>query len=68
MVQRTGRITDEGLGCVTMRDNDQYMYALSGDVEGLEPGDEVVVQGAISLSGPCGEADAIEVVDWRENG
>lgn len=68
MVQRTGRITDEGLGCVTMRDNDQYMYALSGDVEGLEPGDEVVVEGAISLSGPCGEADAIEVVDWRENG
>ena len=68
MVQRTGRITDEGLGCVTMRDNDQYMYALSGDVEGLEPGDEVVVQGAISLSSPCGEADAIEVVDWRENG
>lgn len=68
MVQRTGRITDEGLGCVTMRDNDHYMYALSGDVEGLEPGDEVVVQGAISLSSPCGEADAIEVVDWRENG
>jgi len=68
MVQRTGRITDEGLGCVTLRDNDQYMYALGGDVEGLSPGDEVVVEGAITLAGQCGGADAIEVVRWRESG
>ncbi len=68
MVQRTGRITDEGLGCVTMRDNDQYVYALSGDVEGLQPGDEVVVEGPVTLAGPCGGADAIEVVRWRESG
>lgn len=65
MVQRTGRITDEGLGCVTMRDQDEYMYALSGDLEGLKPGDEVVVEGAISLEGPCGEADSIAVVRWK---
>ncbi len=68
MVQRTGRITDEGLGCVTLRDNDQYVYALSGDLGDLKPGDEVVVEGTITLNGPCGEADAIEVVDWRESG
>ncbi len=68
MVQRTGRITDEGLGCVTLRDNDQYMYALSGDLEGLSPGDEVVVEGAITLASQCGGADAIEVVRWRESG
>ncbi len=68
MVQRTGRITDEGLECVTMRDNDQYMYALSGDLEGLSPGDEVVVEGAIGLSGPCGEVDSIRVVEWRKEG
>ncbi len=68
MVQRTGRITDEGLGCVTLRDNDQYVYALSGDLGDLSPGDEVVVEGSISLSGPCGGADAIEVVDWRKSG
>ena len=68
MVQRTGRITDEGLGCVTMRDNDQYVYALGGDVEGLQPGDEVVVEGPVTLAGPCGGADAIEVVRWRESG
>ena len=58
MVQRTGRITDEGLGCVTLRDNDQYIYALNGDLGDLEPGDEVVVEGSISLSGPCGGADS----------
>ena len=68
MVQRTGRITDEGMGCVTLRDQDEYMYALSGELEGLEPGDEVVVEGAISLEGPCGGADSIEVVRWRKAG
>ena len=68
MVQRTGRITDEGLGCLTLRDNDQYMYALSGSVGDLRPGDEVVVEGAIGLSGPCGEHDAIEVVRWSKSG
>ena len=65
MVQRTGRITDEGLGCVTMRDQDDYMYALSGELEELKPGDEVVVEGAISLEGTCDGADAIAVVRWR---
>ncbi len=64
MVQRTGRMTDEGLECPTMRDNDQYMYALSGDLGGLDPGDEVTVRGRIALSGPCGEVDTIEVVEW----
>ena len=68
MVRRTGRITDEGLQCVTLRDNDQYMYALNGDLEGLNPGDEVVVEGTISESGPCGGADAIGVVRWSKGG
>ena len=68
MVQRTGRITDEGFECVTLRDNDQYVYALSGDLGDLKPGDEVVVEGSISLAGPCGGADAIEVIEWRKSG
>lgn len=65
MVRRTGRITDEGLPCASLRDTDQYMYALTGDVDGLKPGDEVVVEGAISVEGSCGGADGIEVVRWR---
>lgn len=68
MVRRTGRITDEGLGCVTMRDRDEYMYALSGDLDELKPGDEVVVEGAISLEGPCDGADSIAVASWRRAG
>ena len=68
MVQRTGRITDEGLGCITLRDNDQYVYALSGDLDDLKPGDEVVVEGSITLNGPCSDADAIEVIRWTKGG
>lgn len=65
MVRRRGRITDEGLPCTSLRDADQYMYALTGDLGDLKPGDEVVVEGAISVTGPCGESDAIEVVRWE---
>ena len=51
-----------------MRDQDEYMYALSGELEGLRPGDEVIVEGAISIEGSCGEADAIAVASWRKAG
>lgn len=62
LVRRAGRITDEGLDCVTLRDGDQYMYALAGDLGDLKPGDEVVVEGAVTVDGPCAGADRIEVV------
>ncbi len=65
LVRRAGRITDEGLGCVTLRDGDQYMYALTGDLGDLKPGDEVVVEGSVTVDGPCGGADAIAVVNLR---
>ena len=68
LVQRAGRITDEGLGCVTLRDGDEYMYALTGDLGDLKPGDEVVVQGTISLDGPCGGADQIAVMNLKRGG
>ena len=68
LVRRAGRITDEGLACLTLRDPDQYMYALAGDLAGLrnlEPGDEVTVEGTVTESGPCGGADQIDVVRWE---
>ena len=68
LVRRAGRITDEGLACLTLRDPDQYMYALAGDLTGLrnlEPGDEVTVEGTVIESGPCGGADQIDVVRWE---
>lgn len=67
-VRRTGRITDGSPGCQTLRDADQYLYALTGEsagLAGLEPGDEVVVEGPVTESGPCGGADQIEVVRWE---
>ena len=68
LVRRAGRITDEGLECVTLRDGDQYMYALTGDLGDLEPGDEVVVEGTIKVDGPCEGADQIAVVNLRRSG
>ena len=68
LVQRAGRITDEGLGCVTLRDGDQYVYALTGDLGDLKPGDEVVVEGTITVGGPCEGADQIAVVNLRRSG
>ena len=68
LVRRTGRITDEGLGCVTLRDGDQYMYALAGELGDLKPGDEVVVEGAVTVDGPCEGADQISVVNLKRSG
>lgn len=79
LVQRTGEIIgravaaetleglDEGTECVFLRDNDEYLYALSGDgMEELKPGDRVVVEGPIAESGPCGGADSIAVGRWEQ--
>lgn len=68
LVRRAGRITDEGLGCVTLRDGDQYMYALAGEVGDVKPGDEVVVEGTVTVDGPCEGADQITVVNLRRSG
>ena len=68
LVRRTGRITDEGLGCVTLRDGDQYMYALTGELGDLKPGDEVVVEGTVTVDGPCEGADQISVVNLKRSG
>ena len=69
LIQRTGQIVDDGMGCVTLRDQDEYLYALSGDgVDDLKPGDEVVVEGPVAESSPCGEADSITVVRWERAG
>lgn len=68
-IQRTGEVVDEGLDCVSLRDNDEYLYVLAGDgVVDLEPGDRVVVEGSVAESGPCGEVDAIAVARWERTG
>lgn len=61
-LHRTGTITDEGDGCIAMRDADGYFYTLVGPVEGLAPGDGVVVEGTFEPSGDCPQGETIRVV------
>lgn len=60
-VRRTGTVTDEGASCLTMRDEYDYLYTLTGDVERLRPGDEVTVEGAYAEAGACAEGHVISV-------
>jgi len=53
MVRRRGRITDEGVYCVTMRDEDDTLYTLTGELGSVQPGDEVVAEGVYVDSGAC---------------
>lgn len=59
MVRRRGRITDEGGDCVTMRDEDDTFYTLTGELGSVQPGDEVVVEGVYIDSGTCPRGSTI---------
>ena len=62
VLRRKGRITDEGQACISMRDEDGYLYSLTGAPTALEPGDEVVVEGTFEGSSTCLEGDTIAVL------
>lgn len=62
LIRRTGRITDEASGCLTMRDQDGYLYALTGDLGDADVGDEVVIDGTYAPTGSCLEGSTIGVV------
>jgi len=65
-VRRTGRVTDEVEGCRTMRDQDGYLYVLTGDlVNTLRSEQEVVIDGTYAPSGPCGERHTLGVLAVR---
>jgi hypothetical protein len=61
LVRRTGTVTDEADGCLTFRDEDTYLYALSGDVASLEVGDEVTIDGVFFDTGECLSGPSIGV-------
>ncbi len=62
MVRRTGRITDEGETCPTLRDEDDYLYTLTGDLGAARPGDQVVIEGTYSETSRCELGKTIGVV------
>lgn len=61
-IRRAGRITDEGDGCLSLRDADGYFYTLTGLTGDAGPGDEVIVEGTFRPSGACPQGETIEVV------
>lgn len=63
---RTGEITDEGEGCVAMRDADGYFYTLTGDVGEPEPGQAVAVEGTFVATGACAQGETIRVTRLHE--
>ncbi len=62
LIQRVGQITDEGDGCIAMRDRDGYFYTLTGDLGGAKTGDDVIVEGTYAESGACPQGETIRVV------
>ena len=60
-LQRTGRVTDEGVECLAFRDDDDYLYTLVGDTEELEPGDRVVIEGTVAEMSTCMQGTTLVV-------
>ena len=68
LVRRSGTITDESETCTTFRDQDDYLYALSGDLAALPVGTEVVIEGTYSPTGSCMGGSTIAVVSVSTGG
>ena len=61
MIRRTGRVTDEGGPCLTLRAQDNLLYSLTGELGTLRPGDDVVVDGTYAGASSCREGSTIGV-------
>jgi len=61
LIHREGVITDEGEGCLAMRDTDGYLYTLTGETEGMEPGDDVAVEGRFFAVSDCAQGETLHV-------
>lgn len=61
-LSRTGQVTDEGVECLAFRDGDGYLYTLVGDTDGLQPGDEVVVDARYVEVSICQQGTTLQVV------
>ena len=61
MIQRAGSISDEGGPCLTLRDENDLLYALTGDLGAFRSGDDVVVEGIYSGTSSCLDGSTIDV-------
>lgn len=62
-LDRTGRITDEGVECLAMRDGDEFLYTLVGNTEGLSAGDPIVVTARMVEMSTCQQGTTLEVIE-----
>lgn len=60
-LRRTGEVTDEGVECLAFRDADGYLYTLVGETDGLEPGEEAVIEGTIAEASTCMQGTTLVV-------
>ena len=62
-LMRSGRITDEGVNCLAMREEGETgeLYTLTGATQGLEPGDDVVVEGTLVENSVCMQGATVRV-------
>ena len=62
-LRRRGRITDAAAGCLTLSEvgEGEELYVLTGDVQELTLGDEVLVEGTLGESPGCGQGTALHV-------
>lgn len=60
-IQRIGTIVGQEGGCVTFEDRDGYLYTLSGDLGSANTGDHFIVEGGLSRSVACPNADTVDV-------
>lgn len=61
LIHREGEVTDEGEGCLGMRDRDGYFYTLTGDVGDAKPGEAIAVEGTFSAESECAQGETITV-------
>ena len=64
-LQRTGLITEEGVECLAMRDEDEFLYTLVGNLDGLSVGDPVVVEARYVEVSTCQQGTTLEVIESR---
>ena len=61
MIRRTGRLIDEGGSCLTLRDENDLLYAVTGELGAFSAGDEVVVDGTYLAASSCRDGSTIGV-------
>lgn len=60
-VHVVGRLTDEGIECQALRDKDDKLYTLTGELEGFKAGDKVMVEGRVVALSMCMQGTTLNV-------